>query len=84
MPLAAVMQPGELGRRQMAPLTRSRYRVVGRQVAGGVPPRLVSALRHAFSTYYSLLQLHIEARFWFEITALLSTGEGSTAGGDGW
>ncbi len=81
--LAAVLHPGELGPRQMAPSTRSRYRVVGRQVAGGVPPRLVSALRHAFSTYYSLLQLHTEAR-WFEITTLLSTDEGSTAGGDGW
>ncbi len=60
-PLAAVLQPGELDPDEMAPTTRSRYRVVGRQMAAGVSPRLVSALRHTFSTYYHcLLQLYTE------------------------
>jgi len=63
-PLAAVLQPGELGPNEVAPTTRSRYRVFGCQMAAGVSPRLVSALRHTFSTYYHcLLQLHTEARF---------------------
>ncbi len=62
VPLAAVLHPGELGPHQMAPTSCSRYRVVGSQMAGGVSPCLVSALRHAFITYYSLLKLHTEAR----------------------
>ncbi len=62
VPVAAVLHPGELGPHQMAPTSCSRYRVVGSQMAGGVSPCLVSALRHAFITYYSLLKLHTEAR----------------------